>query len=70
MIEAKALEKTFSPEPDCPEAQGKRVGDEVYIYCKLEEIMCWREHGYGCEYYENYLKELEDDEEQQKRRDR
>ena len=45
---------------DCPEVRHKRAGDESYDICALNGKACLEEHGlYECEYFNNYLKEME-----------
>jgi len=44
---------------ECPEVRHKRAGDETYDICDLNGKRCLIEHGYECEYYNDYLKEVE-----------
>ena len=41
----------------CPELRATLVGDETYYFCTLIDKICFREYGYRCEEYENWLKE-------------
>ena len=45
----------------CPEVRHKRAGDEYYDICDLNGKHCLIEHGLKCEYYEEYLKEAQDE---------
>ena len=45
----------------CPEVRHKRAEDEYYDICDLNGKHCLIEHGLKCDYYEEYLKEAQDE---------
>ncbi len=50
----------MTDKPDCPEVRHKRAGDESYDVCDIKGRFCTIE---DCEYYNEYLKELESEKE-------
>lgn len=48
-------------EVECPDAIRKSVGDETYIICSINSKPCLVEYGYDCDYYNEYLKEVENE---------
>lgn len=51
----------------CPYLKRKQAGDESYGWCELDEVLCSREYGYGCDTYKKILDEDKDDEDKYRR---
>lgn len=50
--------------PDCPDANTKQF--YPYELCSLNDKMCVRESGYDCPYYNEWLEELQKEEDEEK----
>jgi len=44
----------------CPETQTRYAGDEFAVFCRLTEHNCILVEGKECEYYEDFLKKIEE----------
>ena len=48
--------------PECPHLRKKPAGDETYLHCDLVDKWCLLEGNNECEEYNEFLKELADEE--------